>query len=299
MRSSRPGPAQRGVDVPRMVRRGEHEHALVVGLRAVELRQQLVDDVAARRSGAGGCASGRARRARRGRARTARRGAPPANASCRRRSDSPSHMSSTSLRPSEKKLAPSSPATARARNVLPQPGGPYMQQAAAERLAVVRPQLRVAQRREERGVQARLDLLQAADVVERDPRALRLDQALGVQLREALGDRDRLLRIFGLRPARTEARHGLVRLERRRCRALEAAQDARVRVRARRVAERPRGVAGRHERLRVIRRGLQRRLRVLERPPRVPAHHQQRRQMHPQRGIVRVGDDRRLQSGSH
>ena len=61
------------------------------------------------------------------------------------------------------------------------------QQAAAQRLAVVGAQLGVAQRRQERGVQARLDLLEAADVVERDPRALRLDQALGVELGEAFG----------------------------------------------------------------------------------------------------------------
>src|SRR3954469_5601193 len=43
------GPAQRGVDVPRVVGRGEDEDALVVGLCAVELGQQLVDDVAPRR----------------------------------------------------------------------------------------------------------------------------------------------------------------------------------------------------------------------------------------------------------
>ena len=37
---------QRGVHVPRVVGRRQDEHALVVVLGAVELRQQLVDDVA-------------------------------------------------------------------------------------------------------------------------------------------------------------------------------------------------------------------------------------------------------------
>jgi hypothetical protein len=40
------GAPQRGVDVPRVVGGGEDEDALVVGLRAVELGQELVDDVA-------------------------------------------------------------------------------------------------------------------------------------------------------------------------------------------------------------------------------------------------------------
>lgn len=46
------------------------------------------------------------------------------NSSCRLRSDLPIHMSSTSTMDSEMNLAPISPATARARKVLPQPGGP-------------------------------------------------------------------------------------------------------------------------------------------------------------------------------
>ena len=133
------------------------------------------------------------------------------NASCSRRSDSPSHMSSTSLRPSEKN-ARAELAGDRAREErLAAAGRAVQQQAAAQRLAVVRAQLGVAQRREEGGVQARLDLLQAADVGERDPRAVGLDQALGVQLREAFGDRDRLLRS---RPPPSAGRSpaGLVRL---------------------------------------------------------------------------------------
>jgi hypothetical protein len=46
------------------------------------------------------------------------------NSSCRLRSELPIHMSSTSTIASEMNAAPISPATARARNVLPQPGGP-------------------------------------------------------------------------------------------------------------------------------------------------------------------------------
>ena len=99
-------------------------------------------------------------------------------------------MSSTSLRPTREEARAELARDGAGEERLAAAGRAVEQQAAAQRLAVVGAQLGVAQRREERGVQARLDLLQAADVGERDPRALRLDQALGVQLREAVGDRD-------------------------------------------------------------------------------------------------------------
>ena len=65
------------------------------------------------------------------------------------------------------------------------------------------------------------------------------------------------------------------------------------------VAERLRGVAGGGERLGVVGLGGKRGLGVLERPLRVPDHHQQAREMHPQRGVAGVGGDRGLERSGH
>ncbi len=116
-----------------------------------------------------------------------------ANASWSLRSDSPSHMSSTSLRPIEKKLGAELAGDGAGEERLAAAGRAVEQQPAAQRLAVVGAQLGVAQRREEGGVQARLDLVEPADVGERDLRALGLDQALGVELGEALAERELLV----------------------------------------------------------------------------------------------------------
>ena len=119
------GPAERGVDVPRLVGGAEHEDAFVgspsmpsssasswtTTLRIAERLRlaalvaegvELVEEQHAGRVAAGPFEQRRAGS----------------------RSLWPDHMSSTSCSPSEVKLAPSSPAMARARNVLPQPGGP-------------------------------------------------------------------------------------------------------------------------------------------------------------------------------
>ena len=290
--------AQRGVDVPRMVRRAEHEHAVVVGLRAVELRQQLVDDVAARRVAQ--VAALLAERvelvqeehARRGAARRLER---VVQAALGLAEPHVEHVVEAEREEARAELARDGAREER----LAAAGRAVHQQAAAERLAVVRPQLRVAQRREERGVQARLDLLQAADVVERDPRALRLDQALGVQLREALGDRDRLLRSSvsaqrGPKPGTGSSGSnggGVVPSKLRRMRAYESARavspSARAASRAATSASASSGAV------------CSAACACSSARPASPPITSSDARCTRNAGIARVGDDRRLQSGGH
>src|SRR5690606_10454438 len=115
--------AEGHVDVPGRVRRGEHQHALVGALvDAVQLGHALADDLpvgrmSERRAASASTSSknsthGRWRRAR---SKTARRF----------RSLEPMYMSRMSARLTFTNAAPSSPAAALARCVLPTPGGPY------------------------------------------------------------------------------------------------------------------------------------------------------------------------------
>jgi hypothetical protein len=138
-------------------------------------------------------------------------------------------------------------------------------------------------------------VLEPADVVERDARALDVHQALRIERGEPVQDRERLLWILvervRLHPAvGVEPRGGLEP---------ERAEQPPVALRQRVLAQRPRGVPGRDERLRVVGLARQRDLRVIQCPLRVAVHHQQGREMDAQRRISRVGRDRRLERSGH
>jgi hypothetical protein len=169
------------------------------------------------------------------------------------------------------------------------------QQAAAQRLAVVGAQLGVAQRGEERGVQARLDLLGAADVGQRDARPGRLLELVELCCVRVV-ERGVVLRLVARMAA--GRRHPLAAHRRRRA-ASEPAEQAAVLVGACGVAEGTGRVARSGERLDAGGRRGEGGLGVLERPPRVAADDEQRGEVQPQRGVARIGGDRALQRGGH
>jgi len=162
------GPAEGRIDVPRLIRRPEDEHPLVVAPGTVELAEQLDDDVAA-----GGAlevaalqpervdlveeehAGGRAAGGLEDLVEVALALAEP-------------HVEDL-VEADAEEASPQLAGDRAGKEGLAAPRGAVEQQAAPERLPVHLAELRVAQGTEERGLEAALDLVEAADVGEGDP----------------------------------------------------------------------------------------------------------------------------------
>ena len=124
VRSRRPGRRRAGSTSHGWLVAARTKTPSLSGVDAVELGEQLVDRIAHRRSCGSAALLADARRSRRGTARRALAAGQPGTArACCARS---CRCTCRGRRPGRHvmKRAPSSPATARARNVLPQPGGP-------------------------------------------------------------------------------------------------------------------------------------------------------------------------------
>jgi hypothetical protein len=160
-----------------MVRGGEHEDALVVGLSAIELGEQLVDEAAAR--GVAHVAALLAERVELVEEEHARRRATGGVEGLVELALALAQVHVEHVVEAEREERRAElPRDRAGEERLAAAGWSVEQQAAAQRLAVVGAQLGVAQGRQERRVQPRLDLLEAADVGERHPRSVDLEDAV-------------------------------------------------------------------------------------------------------------------------
>jgi hypothetical protein len=281
-----------------VVRRREHEDALVVAARAVELGQQLVDDVAP--GGAAQLAALLAERvdlveedhARRAAARGLEDRVQPRFALAEPHVE---HVVEADREERRTELARD-----RAREErLAAAWRAVEQQPAAQRLAVQRAQLGVAQRAEERELEPLAHARHAGDVRERHAGAGRREAE---RLHEVVGI---LVVVFavvaaGVQPLRRRRRGRLRRCgewQVERLAALQRRQQPAVALGLRVVAGQSRGVAGDGERRGVVGHGQQHRQRLRQRPRVIAGAQAQAGEVRAQRGVGGIGVDGGLHRG--